>query len=178
MSENHDPVVVEEPTPEAGGCPVVHGLAHPTEGDANHDWWPNRLNLKILAKNPAVANPLGEEFDYAKEFKRLDLNAVVKDLHAPMTDSQDWWPADYGHYGGLFIRLSWHASGTYRIHDGRGGGGGGRERGRSGGVAVRHPDLADVALADRVRIAGGLDAGVQRHGRRLVGAAVAMAGRP
>src|SRR6266705_1448078 len=129
MSENHDPVVVEDATPESGGCPVaLGGLTHPTMGDANRDWWPNRLNLKILAKNPAVANPLGEDFNYAKAFKTLDLNAVVKDLHALMTHSQDWWPADFGHYGGLFIRMAWHSAGTYRMGDGRGGAGAGQQR--------------------------------------------------
>jgi len=128
MSENHDPLVVEEPTPEAGGCPVVHGLTHPTEGDPNHDWWPNRLNLKILAKNPAVANPLGAEFNYAEAFKTLDLAAVKQDIAAVLTTSQDWWPADFGHYGPLMIRMAWHSAGTYRISDGRGGGGAGQQR--------------------------------------------------
>ena len=128
MSENHDPVVVEEPTPEAGGCPVAHGLTHPTEGDANHDWWPNRLNLKILAKNPAVANPLGEEFNYAEAFKTLDLAAVKRDIAEVLTTSQDWWPADFGHYGPLMIRMAWHSAGTYRISDGRGGAGAGQQR--------------------------------------------------
>src|ERR1700683_3037490 len=128
MSENHDPVVTDEPTPEAGGCPVVHGLTHPTEGDANHDWWPNRLNLKILAKNPAVANPLGEEFKYAEAFKTLDLAAVKRDIAEVLTTSQDWWPADFGHYGPLMIRMAWHSAGTYRISDGRGGAGAGQQR--------------------------------------------------
>ena len=128
MSENHDPVVTDEPTPEAGGCPVVHGLTHPTEGDANHDWWPNRLNLKILAKNPAVANPLGEEFNYAEAFKTLDLAAVKRDIAEVLTTSQDWWPADFGHYGPLMIRMAWHSAGTYRISDGRGGAGAGQQR--------------------------------------------------
>ena len=128
MSENHDPVVVEDATPESGGCPVVHGLTHPTQGDANQDWWPNRLNLKILAKNPAVANPMGEEFDYAEEFKTLDLAAVKRDIAAVLTDSKDWWPADFGHYGPLMIRMAWHLAGTYRINDGRGGAGAGQQR--------------------------------------------------
>src|SRR6202522_603399 len=128
MSENHDPVVVEEPTPEAGGCPVVHGLTHPTEGDANHDWWPNKLNLKILASNPAVANPLGEEFDYATAFSSLDLAAVKRDIADVLTNSQDWWPADFGNYGPLMIRMAWHSAGTYRISDGRGGAGAGQQR--------------------------------------------------
>ena len=132
MSENHDPVVIEGETPEAGaesgGCPVVHGLVHPTKGDANSEWWPNRLNLKILAKNPAVANPLGGEFNYAEAFSRLDLAAVKRDIAEVLTTSQDWWPADFGHYGPLMIRMAWHSAGTYRISDGRGGAGAGQQR--------------------------------------------------
>jgi catalase-peroxidase len=104
------------------------GLTHPTKGDANRDWWPNRLNLKILAKNPAVANPLGEEFDYAEAFKTLDLPAVKRDIAEVLTTSQDWWPADFGHYGPLMIRMAWHSAGTYRISDGRGGAGAGQQR--------------------------------------------------
>jgi catalase-peroxidase len=133
LSENHDPTVTEGPTPEAGatetgGCPVVHGLVDPTKGDANSQWWPNRLNLKILAKNPAVANPLGGEFNYADAFKTLDLAAVKRDIAAVLTDSKDWWPADFGHYGPLMIRMAWHLAGTYRISDGRGGAGAGQQR--------------------------------------------------
>jgi catalase-peroxidase len=130
MSENHDPVVTEDATPESGGgsCPVVHGLTHPTKGDPNRDWWPNRLNLKILAKNPAVANPMGEEFNYAEAFNSLDLAAVKQDIAAALTDSKDWWPADFGNYGPLMIRMAWHSAGTYRISDGRGGGGAGQQR--------------------------------------------------
>jgi catalase-peroxidase len=133
LSENHDPTVTEGPTPEAGatetnGCPVVHGLVDPTKGDANSQWWPNRLNLKILAKNPAVANPLGDEFNYADAFKTLDLAAVKRDIAAVLTDSKDWWPADFGHYGPLMIRMAWHLAGTYRISDGRGGAGAGQQR--------------------------------------------------
>jgi catalase-peroxidase len=128
MSESHDPVVVEDATPESGGCPVVHGLTHPTQGDANQDWWPSRLNLKILAKNPAVANPIGEKFNYAKGFKSLDLAAVKRDIAAVLTDSKKWWPADFGHYGPLMIRMAWHLAGTYRINDGRGGAGAGQQR--------------------------------------------------
>ena len=130
MSENHDPVVVEDATPESGGCPVAPGLTHPTQGDANQDWWPNRLNLKILAKNPAVADPMGEEFNYAEEFKTLDLAAVKRDIAAVLTDSKDWWPADFGHYGPLMIRMAWHLAGTYRINDGRGGAGAGSSASR------------------------------------------------
>ena len=92
------------------------------QGTSSRDWWPHQLNLKMLHQNPPAANPLGEDFNYAEEFKKLDYEALKKDLHALMTDSQDWWPADYGHYGGLFIRMTWHAAGTYRIGDGRGGG--------------------------------------------------------
>ena len=130
MSENHDPVVVEDATPESGGeCPVSHGgLTPPTMGDANHDWWPNKLNLKILAKNPAVANPLGEQFSYAAAFSTLDLAAVKQDIADVLTTSQDWWPADFGHYGPLMIRMAWHSAGTYRIRDGRGGAGAGQQR--------------------------------------------------
>ncbi|HEV2936103.1 MAG TPA: peroxidase family protein, partial [Streptosporangiaceae bacterium] len=128
MSENHDPVVAEGPTPESGGCPIVHGLTDPTMGDPNFEWWPNKLNLKILAKNPAVANPMGEEFNYAEEFKTLDLAAVKRDIAEVLTDSKDWWPADFGHYGPLMIRMAWHLAGTYRINDGRGGAGAGQQR--------------------------------------------------
>ena len=97
-------------------------------GPTNANWWPNQLNLKILHQNSALSDPMGKEFNYAKEFKSLNLDAVIKDLHALMTDSQDWWPADYGHYGGLFIRMAWHSAGTYRIADGRGGAGAGMQR--------------------------------------------------
>jgi catalase-peroxidase len=127
MSENHDPVVVEGATPE-GECPIAPGRAHPTLGDANQEWWPNRLNLKILAKNPAVANPMGADFSYAEAFKTLDLAAVKRDILAVLTTSQDWWPADFGHYGPLMIRMAWHSAGTYRIADGRGGAGAGQQR--------------------------------------------------
>jgi len=105
-------------------CPVNHG----NRAYTNRDWWPNQLDLSVLHQHSAKSNPMGEDFDYAKEFNTLDLNAVVKDLHALMTDSQDWWPADFGHYGGLFIRMAWHSAGTYRIGDGRGGAGGGQQR--------------------------------------------------
>src|ERR1700676_2704817 len=105
-------------------CPFNHGASAPT----NRDWWPNQVDLQVLHQHPALSNPMDNEFDYAKEFKSLDLNAVIKDLHALMTDSQDWWPADFGHYGGLFIRMAWHSAGTYRIGDGRGGAGAGQQR--------------------------------------------------
>src|SRR5258708_2369309 len=109
---------------DAGKCPVMHTTAVMS----NRDWWPNQLNIQVLHQHSALSNPMGEAFDYAKEFKSLDLNAVIKDLHALMTDSQDWWPADYGHYGPLFIRMAWHSAGTYRIGDGRGGAGAGQQR--------------------------------------------------
>jgi catalase-peroxidase len=128
MSDNHDPVVVEEETPEAAECPVLPGRVHPTAGDANAQWWPRRLNLKILAKNPAVSNPMGEDFDYAEAFNSLDLAAVKRDIAEVLTTSQDWWPADFGHYGPLMIRMAWHSAGTYRISDGRGGAGSGQQR--------------------------------------------------
>ncbi|MFJ6728117.1 catalase/peroxidase HPI [Streptomyces sp. NPDC091281] len=130
MSENHD-AIVTDPKPEetGGGCPVAHGRApHPTQGGGNRQWWPDRLNLKILAKNPAVANPLGADFDYAEAFTNLDLPAVKRDIAEVLTTSQDWWPADFGHYGPLIIRMAWHSAGTYRISDGRGGAGAGQQR--------------------------------------------------
>jgi catalase-peroxidase len=105
-------------------CPFTGG----TRPMANRDWWPNRLNLQVLHQHSALSNPMGEGFDYTKDFKSLDLDAVIKDLHTLMTDSQDWWPADFGHYGGLFIRMAWHLAGTYRIGDGRGGAGAGQQR--------------------------------------------------
>ncbi|MGW3647035.1 catalase/peroxidase HPI [Streptomyces sp. NPDC000878] len=129
MSENHDAIVTDAKTEGTGGCPVVHTRApHPTQGGGNRQWWPERLNLKILAKNPAVSNPLGEEFDYAAAFQTLDLPAVKQDITAVLTDSKDWWPADFGHYGPFMIRMAWHSAGTYRISDGRGGGGAGQQR--------------------------------------------------
>ncbi|MGI8336043.1 catalase/peroxidase HPI [Actinomadura scrupuli] len=129
MSENHDAIVTDAKPESADGCPVAHGRApHPTQGGGNRQWWPERLNLKILAKNPAVANPLGEEFDYATAFKALDLAAVKQDIAEVLTTSQDWWPADFGNYGPFMIRMAWHSAGTYRISDGRGGAGAGQQR--------------------------------------------------
>jgi catalase-peroxidase len=111
-------------------CPVTGRTSKPIAGGgtSNRDWWPNQLNLKILHQNSHMINPMGEAFNYAEEFKKLDLEALKKDLYALMTDSQDWWPADYGHYGGLFIRMAWHSAGTYRMGDGRGGAGSGNQR--------------------------------------------------
>jgi len=113
-----------------GKCPVTHGASRPAagRGTSNRDWWPNQLNLRILHQHSHLSSPMGGEFNYAEEFKQLDLQAVKDDLYALMTDSQDWWPADYGHYGGLFIRMAWHSAGTYRIADGRGGAGSGTQR--------------------------------------------------
>jgi len=110
--------------PTESKCPFSHG----TTSHTNRDWWPNQLDLRVLHQHSALSDPMGEEFDYAKEFKSLDLQAVIKDLNVLMTDSQDWWPADFGHYGGLFIRMAWHSAGTYRIGDGRGGAGAGQQR--------------------------------------------------
>jgi catalase-peroxidase len=110
--------------PTESKCPFAGGAS----AHKNREWWPNQLDLQILHQHSTLSNPMGEEFDYDKEFKTLDLNAVINDLHALMTDSQDWWPADFGHYGGLFIRMAWHSAGTYRIADGRGGAGAGQQR--------------------------------------------------
>ncbi|MBY5804644.1 catalase/peroxidase HPI [Rhizobium ruizarguesonis] len=117
---------MDNPTDSAGKCPVAHG--NTPRSRSNRDWWPDQLNVQILHQNSGRADPLGQAFDYAEEFKKLDLDGLKKDLHALMTDSQDWWPADFGHYGGLFIRMAWHSAGTYRITDGRGGAGQGQQR--------------------------------------------------
>jgi catalase-peroxidase len=137
MAENHDPIIATGEEPEAAevtdgataaGCPVSHGRVDPTQGDANSQWWPNRLNLKILAKNPAVIDPNDAGFDYAAEFNTLDLAAVKADIAAVLTDSKPWWPADFGNYGPLMVRMAWHSAGTYRVSDGRGGAGSGQQR--------------------------------------------------
>jgi catalase-peroxidase len=120
----------KKPTQTEGKCPVMHGVRPNAThaGRSNRDWWPNQLNLGILHQRHPASDPMGADFDYAEEFKKLDYQALKKDLAALMTDSQDWWPADWGHYGGLFIRMAWHSAGTYRISDGRGGAGSGTQR--------------------------------------------------
>ena len=122
----HD--TAEDKTAGAGKCPVMGHGQTAAGAAANLRWWPNQLNLKVLHQNSALSDPMGEAFDYAEEFKTLDLDALKQDVEAVMTTSQDWWPADYGHYGPLFIRMAWHSAGTYRIHDGRGGGASGTQR--------------------------------------------------
>ena len=112
----------------ADACPVIHAQPHPTAGAANQVWWPKRLNLRILAKNPPATNPLGEEFDYAKAFEQVDLDELKADIIEVLTTPQEWWPADFGHYGPAMIRMAWHSAGTYRVTDGRGGGNSGQQR--------------------------------------------------
>ncbi|HEY9416599.1 MAG TPA: catalase/peroxidase HPI, partial [Pseudonocardia sp.] len=125
MSDDLDTVA----TNTTEGCPVISGRApHPTQGGGNRGWWPNQLNLKILAQNPDVGNPMGADFDYAAAFNSLDLDDLARDVDEVLTNSQDWWPADFGHYGGFMIRMAWHSAGTYRIDDGRGGAGAGMQR--------------------------------------------------
>jgi catalase-peroxidase len=130
----HDDAVVAEMNTDgavAAGlkCPIAHDrVAHPTQGGQNQEWWPKRLNLRILAKNPVVANPLADDFDYAKAFEALDLDVLKADIATMLTTSQPWWPADFGHYGPFMIRMAWHSAGTYRVADGRGGAGEGQQR--------------------------------------------------
>ena len=119
------PETEKQPSSTEAKCPVAHGAGR---AHTNADWWPNQMNLRVLQQHSPLSDPMGQEFNYAEEFKSLDLQAVIKDLHALMTDSQEWWPADFGHYGPLFIRMAWHSAGTYRIGDGRGGAGAGQQR--------------------------------------------------
>ena len=120
-----------------GKCPVMHGslTSNSSSGTSNKDWWPNQLNLNILHQHDVKSDPMDDGFDYREEFAKIDYAALKKDLNDLMTDSQDWWPADYGHYGPFFIRMTWHAAGTYRSTDGRGGGGTGGPIGAPGGAA-------------------------------------------
>ncbi len=129
--DNSSPTVTETPVPEStnGKCPFTGANKHTLAGAHNNtNWWPNQLNVSILHQHSKRSNPMPKEFNYAEEFKTLDLHAVIKDLHELMTNSQPWWPADYGHYGPFFIRMAWHSAGTYRIADGRGGAGSGSQR--------------------------------------------------
>jgi len=130
IERRNDSTTKEQAMTSQAKCPFdhAHGARTTAGAQSNRDWWPSRLNLKILHQHSAKSNPMGGQFDYAKEFAKLDLAAVKRDLHALMTDSKDWWPADWGHYGGLFIRMAWHSAGTYRISDGRGGAGTGNQR--------------------------------------------------
>ncbi len=130
MSQHdHETVEADMNTEGAAGCPVHAGrMGHPTESGSNTDWWPNQLNLRILRKHGDVANPMGADFDYKTAFESVDLDELAADVDAVMTDSQDWWPADFGHYGGFMIRMAWHSAGTYRVDDGRGGAGAGMQR--------------------------------------------------
>ncbi len=128
MSENHETVIAEVNESDAT-CPVAHGrAAYPSEGGGSHDWWPHRLNVKMLAANSPVTNPLGEQFDYAEAFSQLDYPTLKRDIEQVLTTPQSWWPPDFGHYGPLMVRMAWHSAGTYRIEDGRGGAGSGQQR--------------------------------------------------
>ena len=159
MTQQHDAVVGEMNTEESEArCPVVHS-AHPTEGAGNRNWWPNQLNLKILRKNAPASDPMDVDFDYAAEFATLDLAEVKRDIVEVLTTSQEWWPADYGHYGPLIIRMAWHSAGTYRISDGRGGAGGGQQR---FAPLNSWPDNANLDKARRV-----LWPVKQKYGRKL-----------
>ncbi|GAB93000.1 putative catalase-peroxidase [Gordonia rhizosphera NBRC 16068] len=120
------PISEAQTEPADSGCPMR--IKPPVEGGGNNQWWPERLNLRVLAHNPDVINPRSADFDYAEALESLDVDALVSDLKSVMKESQPWWPADFGHYGPLFIRMSWHAAGTYRVQDGRGGGGTGMQR--------------------------------------------------
>ncbi|MGB9373105.1 MAG: catalase/peroxidase HPI [Jiangellales bacterium] len=159
MTQQHDAVVGEMNTEEdEARCPVAHA-AHPTEGAGNRSWWPSQLNLKILRKHSPASDPMDPGFDYAAEFATLDLAEVKRDIVEVLTTSQDWWPADYGHYGPLIIRMAWHSAGTYRISDGRGGAGGGQQR---FAPLNSWPDNANLDKARRV-----LWPVKQKYGRKL-----------
>ncbi len=159
-SDDHTTVESKMNVGDAGGCPVAHGrMSHPTEGSSNERWWPEQLNLKILRKHPAVADPMDEDYDYAAEFATVDLDELRRDVEQVMTTSQDWWPADYGHYGPFFIRMAWHSAGTYRIQDGRGGSGAGMQR---FAPLNSWPDNANLDKARRL-----LWPIKQKYGRRL-----------
>ncbi len=157
-NEDHGTTTTSD-EPSAAKCPVMSTEHHTVGITANQHWWPNQLNLRVLRQNHPSANPLGDDFDYAREFEDLDVDALTRDVDALMTQSQDWWPADYGHYGPLFMRLTWHAAGTYRIADGRGGGGSGAQR-----FAPRNswPDNANLDKARRL-----LWPIKQKYGRRI-----------
>ncbi|MDZ4236392.1 MAG: peroxidase family protein, partial [Dietzia sp.] len=127
--EDSPPIGEAQTDQTESGCPAGFGrVVAPVEGGGNRDWWPNQLNLKILQKNPDVINPLDDDFDYATAVQTLDVDAVRADIVEVMHTSQEWWPADFGHYGPFFIRMAWHAAGTYRVQDGRGGAGAGMQR--------------------------------------------------
>ena len=142
---------------DSGKCPVAHGALTTVE-DSNMDWWPKSLNLDILHQHDSKTNPLGKDFNYNEELKKLDVAALKKDMHALMTDSQKWWPADWGHYGGLFIRLAWHSAGTYRTADGRGGAEGDGAAPRGGGPGVREGAAGTDAGAVQGECFGGAEA--------------------
>jgi catalase-peroxidase len=128
MSNEEHGTTVTSDEPSAAKCPVMHADHQRVGGTANQHWWPNQLNLRILRQGHPEADPMGDDFDYAAAFNSLDFEELARDVDAIMTDSKEWWPADYGHYGPFFIRMTWHAAGTYRTLDGRGGGGSGAQR--------------------------------------------------